>query len=79
MQKGPVTPKGFNDIFPEVEKRKRTYINSISLVLEKYGFEPLETPIVEFAETLLGKYGKAKKESFPLNLWPKNLIPKTAA
>ncbi|AKM83411.1 hypothetical protein A2422_04340 [Candidatus Woesebacteria bacterium RIFOXYC1_FULL_31_51] len=61
MQKGPVTPKGFNDIFPEVEKRKRTYINSISLVLEKYGFEPLETPIVEFAETLLGKYGEEEK------------------
>lgn len=61
MQKGPVTPKGFNDIFPSVEKKKRAFINAISLVLENYGFEPLETPTVEFAETLLGKYGEEEK------------------
>ncbi len=36
-------------------------INKISIVLEKYDFVPLETPIVEFAETLLGKYGEDEK------------------
>ena len=36
-------------------------INAIVLVLEKYGFTPLETPTVEFAETLLGKYGEEEK------------------
>jgi histidyl-tRNA synthetase len=29
--------------------------------LEKYEFEPLETPTIEFAETLLGKYGEEEK------------------
>ena len=61
MQKGPVTPKGFGDIMPEEAKKRRFMINAIVPVLEKYGFVPLETPTVEFAETLLGKYGEDEK------------------
>jgi len=61
MQKGPQTPKGFRDIMPEAAKKRRTMVNSIAEVLEDYGFVPLETPTVEFAETLLGKYGEEEK------------------
>jgi histidyl-tRNA synthetase len=61
MQKGPVTPKGFGDIMPEEAARRRSMIGAIVPVLEKYGFVPLETPTVEFAETLLGKYGEEEK------------------
>lgn len=61
MQKGPVTPKGFGDIFPEDASRRKEYLNKISIVLEKYDFKPLETPIIEFADTLLGKYGEEEK------------------
>lgn len=61
MQKGPVTPKGFGDIKPEEASKRRFMINAIVPVLEKYGFKPLETPTVEFAETLLGKYGEEEK------------------
>lgn len=61
MQKGPVTPKGFGDIMPEEARKRRFMINAIVPVLEKYGFAPLETPVVEFAETLLGKYGDDEK------------------
>jgi histidyl-tRNA synthetase len=61
MQKGPVTPKGFMDIMPDEAKRRRDYINKIATVLEKYGYSPLETPVVEFADTLLGKYGEDEK------------------
>lgn len=61
MQKGPVTPKGFGDILPDEAKKRRFMINAIVPVLEKYGFAPLETPVVEFAETLLGKYGDDEK------------------
>lgn len=61
MQKGPVTPKGFGDIFPQEAKKRRAMLNQISGVLERYGFEPLETPTVEFAETLTGKYGEEEK------------------
>lgn len=61
MQKGPVTPKGFGDIMPETAKKRRFMINAIVPILEKNGFVPLETPTVEFAETLLGKYGEDEK------------------
>jgi histidyl-tRNA synthetase len=61
MQKGPVTPKGFGDIMPEEARKRRLMINAVVPILEKYGFVPLETPTVEFAETLLGKYGEDEK------------------
>ncbi len=61
MQKGPLTPKGFGDIMPAVAKKRRMMMNTIADVLEKYNFSPLETPTVEFAETLLGKYGEDEK------------------
>ncbi len=61
MQRGPVTAKGFTDTLPKIAKIKRETINKISVVLEKYDFSPLETPIVEFADTLLGKYGEEEK------------------
>jgi histidyl-tRNA synthetase len=61
MQKGPVTPKGFGDIMPKEALKRRLMINAIVPVLERYGFVPLETPTVEFAETLLGKYGEEEK------------------
>jgi len=61
MQKGPVTPKGFRDIGPELAKKRRETINKISGVLEEFGFVPIETPTLEFAETLLGKYGEEEK------------------
>src|SRR5512135_1329731 len=59
--KGPVTPKGFGDIKPTEAMKRRFMINAIAPILEKYGFTPLETPTVEFADTLLGKYGDEEK------------------
>lgn len=61
MQKGPPTPKGFRDIDPGSAKKRRRVINSIAEVLEKNGFVPLETPTIEFAETLTGKYGEEER------------------
>jgi len=66
MQKGPVTPKGFGDVFPEEAKKRKAFIGVVSPILEKYGFEPLETPTLEFAETLLGKYGEDEKLIYQL-------------
>ena len=60
-QKGPVTPKGFGDILTTEVKERRKMFDVIIPVLEENGFEPLETPTVEFAETLLGKYGEEEK------------------
>lgn len=53
----PRTLKGFRDFLPE-EARKRSYvINALKRVFERYGFEPLETPALEYEDVLLGKYG----------------------
>lgn len=52
------TLKGFRDLLPE-EKRARDFVaKKMSEVFEKFGFEPLETPTLEYAELLLGKYGQ---------------------
>jgi histidyl-tRNA synthetase len=61
MKKGPITPKGFRDINPELAIKRRRAIDRIAEVLESFGFLPIETPTVEFAETLLGKYGKEER------------------
>ncbi len=61
MKKGPDTPKGFRDITPELAKKRRETINKIADVLDSFGFSPLETPTIEFAETLEGKYGEEEK------------------
>jgi histidyl-tRNA synthetase len=51
------TLKGFRDFLPN-EMRKRQYVsNKIKETFEIYGFEPLETPTLEYASLLLGKYG----------------------
>ena len=55
------TLKGFRDFLP-LEARKRQYvIDKIRGVFESYGFEPLETPALEFKEILTGKYGEEEK------------------
>jgi len=49
--------KGFRDFLP-TEKRKRDYVRSkIVESFENFNFEPLETPTLEYASLLLGKYG----------------------
>ncbi len=52
------TLKGFRDFLP-VQARKRQYVvNILKNVFESFGFEPLETPALEYEEILLGKYGE---------------------
>ncbi len=52
------TLKGFRDFLPK-DARKRNYVLGIlKEVFESYGFEPLETPVLEYEEMLNGKYGE---------------------
>lgn len=54
----PQTLKGFRDFLP-AEKRQRDYVAEIILkTFRTFGFEPLETPTLEYAELLMGKYGE---------------------
>ena len=54
----PGIPKGTRDFGP-AEVRKRNYIfGIIKSVFEKYGFDSIETPVMENLQTLTGKYGE---------------------
>jgi len=48
-------PRGFRDTFSEDYRLRQRILDTIRAVYESYGFEPLETPAVEFVETL-GKF-----------------------
>lgn len=51
------TLKGFRDFLP-IEAKKRQYVtNTLKEVFELYGFEPVETPALEYEEVLTEKYG----------------------
>jgi histidyl-tRNA synthetase len=54
----PRVPKGMRDFLP-ADMLKRNYVFDIVRdVFHLYGFEPLQTPIIELKETLYGKYGE---------------------
>lgn len=54
----PQTPKGFRDFYGQDARLRRQVINIFQNVFQSYGYEPLETPAMEYAETILGKYGQ---------------------
>ncbi len=54
----PRLPKGMRDFLPG-DMLKREYVfNIVREVFHLYGFEPLQTPVLELTETLMGKYGE---------------------
>ncbi len=54
----PRVPKGMRDFLP-AEMIKREYVfDVVRDVFHTFGFEPLQTPVLELRETLMGKYGE---------------------
>ena len=53
----PRLPRGMRDILPQKMLQRRHVMRVIENVFERFGFEPLQTPALELAQTLLGKYG----------------------
>ncbi|OGE84385.1 MAG: histidine--tRNA ligase [Candidatus Doudnabacteria bacterium RIFCSPHIGHO2_01_FULL_49_9] len=51
------TLKGFRDFLPEQALAREEMFKKIRVVFQKYGFLPLETPVLEYKEILAGKYG----------------------
>jgi histidyl-tRNA synthetase len=49
--------KGFRDFLPAAEIARRTLIERIETSFRSYGFLPIDTPALEYAEILLGKGG----------------------
>ena len=49
--------KGFRDFLPAVEITRRNLLERIERSFRSYGFLPIDTPALEYAEILLGKGG----------------------
>jgi histidyl-tRNA synthetase len=57
--------KGFRDSLPEQELVKRELINRIENTFLQFGFVPIDTPVMEYSEILLGKGGgETEKQVF---------------
>lgn len=52
------TLKGFRDFLGPQARKRQYMINTFKQVFESFGFEPLETPVLEYEEILMGKYGE---------------------
>lgn len=53
--------KGFRDYNPEEQSARQEMFRKIQTVFEKFGFAPLSTPVLEYKEILMGKYGEDEK------------------
>ncbi|MGH2355723.1 MAG: histidine--tRNA ligase [Chloroflexota bacterium] len=53
----PRTLRGFNDYLPEQAARRQWIMERLRHVFERWGYQPLETPALEYADVLLGRYG----------------------
>ncbi|WP_341841391.1 histidine--tRNA ligase [Chitinophaga caseinilytica] len=51
------TPQGTRDFGPDVVRKRNHIFAVIRQAFERFGFQPLETPAMEYTSTLLGKYG----------------------
>src|SRR3990172_13441169 len=60
--------KGFKDYTGEEARRRNALIGNIRVAFENYGFEPAETPIVEYEEFVRGenKQDEAVSDIFKL-------------
>jgi|SRR5579885_373679 len=54
----PQTLKGFRDFLPAQSRKRQYVISKLKQAFERFGFEPLETPVLEYEEVLTGKYGQ---------------------
>lgn len=60
----PQTLKGFRDFLPQQALKRQFLIEKIREVFELYGFEPIETPALEYLETFTGNIGEDEKLFF---------------
>ena len=53
----PRLPKGFRDSLPAGERNRQRLYRVLRACFESFGFVPIDTPVLEYAEILLGKSG----------------------
>lgn len=61
MSTKPQNVKGMRDLLPPAMMLRQYIIQTLRNVFERYGFEPLQTPTLEHAETLEGKLGDEER------------------
>ena len=54
----PRLAKGFRDFLPAEMLKRQYVIDTVEGVFQLYGYEPLQTPVLEMRDTLFGKYGE---------------------
>src|SRR5438309_1368176 len=63
----PQTLKGFQDLLPEDAIAREMVVEKIKRVYERYGFVPIDTPVLEYLVTLVGTGGEeTNKQLFRL-------------
>lgn len=60
----PQTLKGFRDFLPPDARKRAFALDIIRKTFESFGFEPLETPAVEYLETFSGSIGEDEQLFF---------------
>jgi histidyl-tRNA synthetase len=58
MKATPQVLKGMRDFLPQRMILRHYVQDTVRQVFEQFGFEPLQTPAIEYAETLEGKFGE---------------------
>ncbi len=53
--------KGFRDFGPERQVARQAMFSKIQSVFEQFGFLPMTTPVLEYKDILMGKYGEDEK------------------
>jgi histidyl-tRNA synthetase len=53
--------KGMRDHLPQAMLLRQHILNTLTAVFERYGFDPITTPVLEYAEVLEGKLGDDEK------------------
>ena len=60
------TYKGMKDYLPREMRLRQFIVATLTGVFERHGFEPMQTPIVEYEETLAGKIGDRDRHRLEL-------------
>lgn len=61
MSQQPIQPrilKGTRDFLPKDMVKRMRVMNTFRSIFERFGYDTIETPVIEYAETILGKYGE---------------------
>ncbi len=53
----PIILKGFRDSLPSQEIPKKLLMNRLESIFKSFGFVPIDTPVLEYTDVLLGKGG----------------------